>query len=634
MVGLSDFGQLLLPPGSQSPSFLQELNFDGIDFGVMPGEQYMMPDFFDPSIILPATTTTTTTTTTAATAVPDNNGEVYVDGISDVQDSATASASETSPPAPSVAAFSLNADSVGSSNVNQHIGQQQQYLGQMYSTPQIAVPQQMFLHRNSTSPQALSTATTPSSVSAPVTRTTAATTATESAVGRGTKRRPHRKSRTGCRTCKKRRVKCDEIHPRCGNCSHLGLTCSFQTAASMIENETAIARTGMGVGGPLRSCSSARSSGGPGVNPGGDNAGFTSLAANAILDSGTAAMFGLGMSSVSLNLEDLRLMHVYSTTVHQTITKMFESQPDIWQLTVPQLAFQHAALMHALLAFCGSYVVRQKHTDATLTDVIGERAVMHRTESLRILRNALQNPLGNEMADPSFFTAYFLLLDSIANAPTVAGATKDNTPTTHTSTQFLTATPWLHLVRGICCIVKSLWPIAPRSIINTILVDDFYDLPMPRSRLDYGAFVKDIGPYSIKKNFVLSAKDHFLPNTPMSRLKKASKEPDWLYDDEDDLADIYPLKSTSPYVIPCFMLSKFKSVAVVGRHRVMSLLCIALGLLDDRFYAKFHSDDAVAHRLIAEFYRVLKRFAKCNCDEVWWLENLADGLDIEIALRN
>ncbi|KAK9243973.1 hypothetical protein V1506DRAFT_348668 [Lipomyces tetrasporus] len=622
MVGLSDFGQLLLPPGSpsqSSSSFVQELNFDGIDFGVVPGEQYMMPDFFDPSIILPATTTTA-----ASAAVPDNNGDLYVGGISDVQDSATASASETSPPR---TGLSLNADSVGR-NGNQHMGQQQ-YLGQMYSNPQMPVPQQMFLRRNeSTSPPpGISTATTPSSASAPVTTTTTESTA---GLGRPTKRRPHRKSRTGCRTCKKRRVKCDEMHPRCGNCSHLGLTCSFQTAASMIENETAIARTGMGVGGPPRSCSSVRSSsGGAGVNPGNDNAGFTSLAANAILDS--SALFGLGMSSVSLSLEDLRLMHVYSTTVHQTITKMFEDQPDIWQRTVPQLAFQHAALMHALLAFCGSYVVRQKDTDATLNDVIRERAVMHRTESLRILRNALQHPLGNEIADPAVLTAYMLLLDSIANAPTVADARKDNTPTTVTSTQFLVATPWLHLVRGICCIIKSVWPVAPRSIINPIIVDDFYDLPMPRSKLDYSAFVKDIHPYSIKKNFVLSAKDHFLPNTPMSRLKKTPKEHDWLYDDEDDLADIYPLTSTSPYVIPCFMLSKFKSVAVVGRHRVMSLLCISLGLLDDRFYAKFHSDDAVAHRLIAEFYRVLKRFAKYNCDEVWWLENLADGLDIEIA---
>ncbi|KAI3321896.1 hypothetical protein HD806DRAFT_502242, partial [Xylariaceae sp. AK1471] len=31
-------------------------------------------------------------------------------------------------------------------------------------------------------------------------------------------RRPHSKSRTGCRVCKSRRVKCDETRPSCRRC--------------------------------------------------------------------------------------------------------------------------------------------------------------------------------------------------------------------------------------------------------------------------------------------------------------------------------------------------------------------------------------------------------------------------------
>ncbi|KAK9387811.1 hypothetical protein V1515DRAFT_600346 [Lipomyces mesembrius] len=603
MADLSDFGQ--------HDSFVPELNFDGIDFGAPPGEQYMLPDFFDPSIIWPT----------------------YVNsGRSDIG-AGQAGTSASYPPPPqslhAMATLSLNIE-----NENQAIGQEY-YAGHIYSIPQLPVqerqhqqqiynPQLDNLRHYRSSPSAASNVTTPAS----------GTTTTETV--RPPKRRPHRKSRTGCRTCKKRRVKCDEVHPRCANCSHLGLTCSFQTAASMLMNDTAIARTGIGV------CGSPRSAHMPvmrGINPGsvhpGDDATFASMAGSAFSSaiSGSSAMLGLGTSTVAFNLEDLRLMHVYATTVNLTIIKMSENQADIWQRCVPQLAFQHAALMHALLAFCGSYVVRQEYADASLKAVIGERTAMHRSEALRILRTLLQSTLSTEMAEPALLTGYILMLDSIANAPSITGAKKDNMPTTHTSTQFLTATPWVHLVRGIYCILKSVWPTQPGSIIRSILLDDFYDLPLPRSKLDYSSLANDLQPYSIKKNFVVSAKQHILPNSTTTRLgsRKPAKEDEWLYDDEDDLADIYPVTSTSPYVIPCFMLNKFKSVAVAGRHRVMSLLCISLGFLDDRFYAKFHSTDTVAHRLIAEQYRVLKRFAKCNCDDVWWLENLADGLDIEIA---
>lgn len=41
------------------------------------------------------------------------------------------------------------------------------------------------------------------------------------------KRKFHQKSRLGCSTCKKRRVKCDETRPSCKKCQHLNLTCGY-----------------------------------------------------------------------------------------------------------------------------------------------------------------------------------------------------------------------------------------------------------------------------------------------------------------------------------------------------------------------------------------------------------------------
>lgn len=43
----------------------------------------------------------------------------------------------------------------------------------------------------------------------------------------GLKRKYHSKSRKGCSTCKKRRVKCDESKPACNNCVRMKLTCGY-----------------------------------------------------------------------------------------------------------------------------------------------------------------------------------------------------------------------------------------------------------------------------------------------------------------------------------------------------------------------------------------------------------------------
>ncbi|OKL59035.1 hypothetical protein UA08_05592 [Talaromyces atroroseus] len=37
----------------------------------------------------------------------------------------------------------------------------------------------------------------------------------------------HKKSKTGCGTCRSRRVKCDEVHPICGNCVRYGVECFY-----------------------------------------------------------------------------------------------------------------------------------------------------------------------------------------------------------------------------------------------------------------------------------------------------------------------------------------------------------------------------------------------------------------------
>ncbi|KAL6890777.1 hypothetical protein GGI43DRAFT_414812 [Trichoderma evansii] len=51
-------------------------------------------------------------------------------------------------------------------------------------------------------------------------------------------RRKHKKARTGCGICKKRRIKCDEGKPACANCVKHRVRCDFARLHSLAANET------------------------------------------------------------------------------------------------------------------------------------------------------------------------------------------------------------------------------------------------------------------------------------------------------------------------------------------------------------------------------------------------------------
>lgn len=72
------------------------------------------------------------------------------------------------------------------------------------------------------SPTAGDSSSTPSSAAAPVT-----TAAPPSRYNAPLSRRTHAKSRLGCFTCKRRRVKCNEGRPVCSSCRRLGLRCEY-----------------------------------------------------------------------------------------------------------------------------------------------------------------------------------------------------------------------------------------------------------------------------------------------------------------------------------------------------------------------------------------------------------------------
>ncbi|KAH8823589.1 hypothetical protein DL96DRAFT_1618047 [Flagelloscypha sp. PMI_526] len=119
------------------------------------------------------------------------------------------------------------------------------------------------------------------------------------------KKRAHTKSKTGCNTCKKRRVKCDQKNfPTCENCSKRGIECDWP----QIFLDQHVCRR-------------------PATQP----------------------IFTLGLS-----VYDLELIHHFTTTTAVSLVDIHGIKSPhvlgIYQRNAPRLALAHPFLMHSILA--------------------------------------------------------------------------------------------------------------------------------------------------------------------------------------------------------------------------------------------------------------------------------------------
>ncbi|KIY67879.1 hypothetical protein CYLTODRAFT_454088 [Cylindrobasidium torrendii FP15055 ss-10] len=181
--------------------------------------------------------------------------------------------------------------------------------------------------------------------------------------------RPHKKTKTGCKTCRKRRIKCDEAVPYCGNCQKRDVECVWDE-----KNPT------QGINQQL---SVARNPSPPGELP--------------------------------LNL--LETMHHYSTISCFTLEGYGStSTTAFWKGTVPSLAFdQHAhQLLQAVMAFSSFHLARI-HTDEDMVHrhrVAAEKHLRYARDS--ILAPGTNVPVAPDGAGINFLTNMLVSLCNLA----------------------------------------------------------------------------------------------------------------------------------------------------------------------------------------------------------------------------
>ncbi|RBR21702.1 hypothetical protein FVER53590_12817 [Fusarium verticillioides] len=159
--------------------------------------------------------------------------------------------------------------------------------------------------------------------------------------------------RTGCQTCRKRRIKCDESKPSCAKCLRSGWKCDYDAASASSESETSPATT-----------------------------------------SGSSALLPIASYSIPFKIpgsqKDRRLLHYFCVQGSEDISGFLAS--DFWSQTVLQAGHEDLVVRQALVA------MSSLHLDYISSSP--DRASAASPETLSLYGKALRS-LGKRIAQPS-----------------------------------------------------------------------------------------------------------------------------------------------------------------------------------------------------------------------------------------
>ncbi|KAL2757302.1 hypothetical protein ACRALDRAFT_1067922 [Sodiomyces alcalophilus JCM 7366] len=193
-------------------------------------------------------------------------------------------------------------------------------------------------------------------------------------------RRSHRKVRTGCKTCKLRKIKCDETKPHCLNCLRYGAKCDIAE--------------GLPASAPSAAASPARdppfSFNSPPSGP------------------------------PSLNMLDLELIYHWSTATSRTITEDPSIQ-EFWRSNAVRLALRRDHVMRGILALSALHLAQL--CPSREADFL-HRSVHHHEHAARramTLMPLVESTHDQELADSLFLFSVLTMYYAIANSEDPSG---------------------------------------------------------------------------------------------------------------------------------------------------------------------------------------------------------------------
>ncbi|KAI8931994.1 hypothetical protein NX059_010890 [Plenodomus lindquistii] len=272
----------------------------------------------------------------------------------------------------------------------------------------------------------------------------------------------HKKSRLGCRQCKARHVKCDELKP-CSNCSRHGVTCSLtdpesQSITGTLSGGNPTQRSKQAVKKEhVTKTSAAASSSSPSLhidyvlNPP-TTSSREGTTAPAISEGNSPAsqpdqfpflskfLHSPKATQSDIWILDLELMHHWSVEAYESLSLRADMR-HAWRVETPKQAITHTFLMHEILAFSALHKVYLDYTQKPYYYACG---IHHQDMAIRGVRKKLLNVKPDEAA-AVMATSTLLTLTAFASTGFEAACSVSDS----SNTAVLDLTSIFHLMQGM-----------------------------------------------------------------------------------------------------------------------------------------------------------------------------------------
>ncbi|PNP38227.1 hypothetical protein TGAMA5MH_09797 [Trichoderma gamsii] len=309
-------------------------------------------------------------------------------------------------------------------------------------------------------------------------------------------RRSHKKSRAGCRRCKNRKIKCDEVHPRCGNCSKHGVMCDFESRQVLEELHTLptpVTRSPQApVSAPTSSGSMTMTS-----TTAPSTAGIPSYDDHRISPSrlsppSTSSTPSLTLPSVPIitsmtrqgdRLLEFQLWHQYISSTSKTLVMNSPASTDIWQKDVPRFALEgRTYLIDAVLSVAALHLRFKNPEDKVMI----EASHAYSASTLAEYCRSLNKGITAENADALFLTSCLIAFQATASRLFIK-EDSDLTDPSESHRRYALPLSWFHAFQGVKTIVATSWQWIRNSATLKVVIDS-----QPGSMLD----LNPLGPES------------------------------------------------------------------------------------------------------------------------------------------
>lgn len=473
---------------------------------------------------------------------------------------------------------------------------------------------------------------------------------------RNPKRKFHLKSRNGCSTCKKRRVKCDETRPICQKCLNLNLTCGYlddpnkkfksdssdnnshENASTTInssshksfkmnvkaEDEKNLLKAGNLNNINLSHLINSLTELGGDLSTLGNLANLTNLATLAQLpiDISNLGSFIDNQSRGYNNSDEAESLN--NGEGPSLSANMFQSFPDPANMSMNpsslnmidlRLMFHYTSQVAStitgagisdtniwnydvpMLAFEHPFLMHSilafSATHLSRTEKgLDQCVTYHRGDALRLLREVVLD-ITPENTDALVASALILIMDSLANAALPSSPSPKSLP----------ASAWIFHVKGAATILTAVWPLTETSRFYKFISVDLGDL---------GDIINQrVNLNSNTLNQAATAK--FLTDLECH---------------DADIADLFPVAIDSPYLVTLAYLNKLHK----ERYKSDFILRIFAfpALLDKTFLSLLMSGDVKSMRIMRSYYKLLRSFTMEMKDKVWFLEGVSNILPVDV----